>query len=108
MPVGNTTPVRDFLHVEDVVRAYRLLVERGTPGQVYNVCSGAGRSVAEIVRLILAKTGVEAVLEEKPELMRGVDIPALVGENARLARDTGWRPARSFDDIIEDLIVAAS
>jgi GDP-4-dehydro-6-deoxy-D-mannose reductase len=108
LAVGNTTPVRDYLHVEDVVRAYRLLVERGKAGEVYNVCSGAGMSVRKIAERVLQKLGISATLVERPDLMRPVDIPVLIGNNERLMRATGWQPLRSFDDIIEDLIRAAS
>jgi GDP-4-dehydro-6-deoxy-D-mannose reductase len=108
LPVGNISPVRDFLHVDDVVRAYRLLVERGRPGEVYNVSSGEGRSIAAMAQVVLQKAGVEAALEEKPELMRAVDIPVLVGSAEKLERETGWRPGHTFDDIVEDLIFAAT
>jgi GDP-4-dehydro-6-deoxy-D-mannose reductase len=108
LAVGNTTPVRDYLHVEDVVRAYRLLVEKGTAGEVYNVCSGTGLSVEQIAGLVLRHVGANVPLEVQEKLVRPVDVPALVGANARLCRDTGWQAAKSFDDILEDLIFAAS
>jgi GDP-4-dehydro-6-deoxy-D-mannose reductase len=94
--------------VEDVVRAYRLLVEKGRAGEVYNVCSGVGLSVQQIAHSILARVGANVPLEEKSEFMRAVDVPALVGANGKLTRDTGWLATRSFDDILEDLIFAAS
>jgi GDP-4-dehydro-6-deoxy-D-mannose reductase len=108
LPVGNTSPVRDYLHVEDVVRAYRLLVERGAAGEVYNVCSGTGLSVEQMARKILARLGVSAVLKERADLVRPVDIPVLIGDNTKLSRATGWRPTKSFDELIEDLVLAAS
>jgi GDP-4-dehydro-6-deoxy-D-mannose reductase len=107
LAVGNLEPVRDYLHVDDVVRAYRLLVDRGTPGEVYNVSSGAGLSVNEIALRVIARVGVQAGLEVRPDLVRPVDIPQLVGDNSRL-REIGWRPEKSFDDIVGDLIVAAA
>ena len=63
IPVGSLEPVRDFTDVDDVVVAYRLLVERGEPGEVYNVCSGVGRSVAEVAEhlLGLARHAIELV-----------------------------------------------
>jgi GDP-4-dehydro-6-deoxy-D-mannose reductase len=108
LPVGNTTPVRDYLHVEDVVRAYKLLVESGRPGEVYNVSSGVGLSVRDIALAVLERVGVDATLEPRHDLVRPVDIPALVGDSSRLSGTCGWKPARKFDDIIEDLILAAS
>lgn len=108
IPLGNTTPIRDYLHVSDVVAAYRLLVERGTPGEAYNVCSGAGVSVLELAHEVLAAAGFDADLVRDPALERSVDVPALVGSNAKLRAATGWTPLKSRSDIISDLLDAAS
>jgi GDP-4-dehydro-6-deoxy-D-mannose reductase len=108
LPLGNITPIRDFLHVSDVVAAYISLCRRGTPGEAYNVASGTGRSVQAIVEAVLARTGVQAQLVVDPALVRPVDVPALVGDSRKLQHATGWRAARSFDDIIDDLIHATT
>ncbi|HEU4631124.1 MAG TPA: GDP-mannose 4,6-dehydratase [Gemmatimonadaceae bacterium] len=106
--LGNLTPVRDVSHVSDVVRAYILLAERGTPGDAYNVCSGHGHSVREMAEAVLRRVGVEAGLLEDPALVRPVDVPMLVGSAARLRTITGWEPRRTLDDCIDDLIHAAT
>lgn len=108
LPLGNTSTIRDFLHVADAVRAYILVAERGTAGQVYNVCSGRGTSVREIAERVLARLGLEAGLDPDPALVRPVEVPVLVGDNTRLRAATGWSPVRSLDSIIEDLINAAT
>jgi GDP-4-dehydro-6-deoxy-D-mannose reductase len=108
LPVGNTTPVRDFLHVSDVVSAYISLLRRGTPGEAYNVASGTGRSVREVVERVLARTGAAATITTDPALVRPIDVPALVGNPQKLHDATGWRASRTFDDIIDDLIHAAT
>lgn len=102
LPLGNMTPVRDFLHVADVVSAYIRLCERADPGEVYNVCSGKGRTVAEIAEAVLRIGGVRAVPESDPSLVRPIDLPILVGDNSKL-RANGWKPAFSFDDMVTDL-----
>lgn len=106
--LGNTTPVRDFLHVEDVVAAYIALGRDGTPGEAYNVASGEGRSVRDVAERILARLGLDTTLHEDPALVRPVDVPSLVGDPARLFAATGWRPRRSFDDLLDDLLDAAT
>ena len=106
LKLGNLATVRDFLHVADVVRAYVLLVERGTPGEAYNVASGRGVDVATLARRILAYVGVDAKLEVDPTLVRAVDVPVLVGDAGKLRETTGWSPEHSLDTIIEDLIRA--
>ncbi len=106
--IGNTITVRDFLHVEDTVRAYTLLAEQGFTGHVYNVCSGQGVSVGDLAAEVLSAAGVDATMVPDDSLRRSVDVPCLVGQNDRLRADTDWIPARTRADIITDLINAAS
>ena len=106
LPIGNTATVRDFLHVDDVVRAYQLLAERGAAGAVYNVSSGVGVTVGEVAARVLRQAGVAAALEPQPALARAVDVPALVGSNAKLRADTGWEPALSLDHIVDDVLTS--
>jgi GDP-4-dehydro-6-deoxy-D-mannose reductase len=108
LAVGNVTPVRDFLHVKDVVRAYADLVERGTAGEVYNVASGAAVEVAAIGARVLALVGADAILQPDPALVRPADVPMLVGDATKLRRATGWSPRFNLDSIIEELIRAAA
>ena len=104
--LGNQDSVRDYLHVADVVEAYLLLVERGMPGEVYNVCSGDGVSVRELAADVLLRAGVIADITTDAALVRGVDVPALVGSPAKLRQATGWRPTHTRTDIIDDLLHA--
>ena len=106
--VGNLSAVRDFLHVADVAAAYLALVERGTPGEVYNVCSGTGWSIEAITKLAIERAGVEAELVTDQSLLRPVDVPSLIGSPARLQTQTGWAPRLGVPDIIDDLIHAAT
>lgn len=108
LPVGNTTTVRDFLHVADVVEAYVSLCERGDAGECYNVASGHGVDVATIAARVLALAGVDAKLLVDPALIRPVEVPMLVGDATKLRRATGWAPLRTLDTIIEDLIRATA
>lgn len=105
--LGSTTPVRDFLHVRDVARAYASLLERGEAGAVYNVASGRGWSVQAVAERVLALAGVHARLESDPALVRPVEIPVLVGSPERLRAATGWEPTADLDAIILDILHAA-
>jgi GDP-4-dehydro-6-deoxy-D-mannose reductase len=96
--------VRDYLHVEDVVAAYLALAERGRPGQVYNVASGVGLRVSDLAREALSRSGVQAKVIGDPALRRPADIPVLIGSPAKLIAETGWRPVRSYTDILDDLL----
>jgi GDP-4-dehydro-6-deoxy-D-mannose reductase len=106
--MGNTETIRDFSHVEDVVRGYVALAERGTAGEAYNIASGVGTEMAALARRILALAGVDAKLQSDPALVRPADVPALVGSAAKLRAATGWAPRHSLDSILEELIRAAS
>jgi GDP-4-dehydro-6-deoxy-D-mannose reductase len=102
--VGNLSPRRDFTDVRDVVRAYRLLVEHGRPGEVYNVCSGQAIAVEDLARTMLTMATIPMELVADPDLQRGVDIPVLLGDPGRLAADTGWEPRIPLDDTLADLL----
>jgi len=106
LTLGNDA-VRDYLHVSDVVRAYLLLVSRGTVGEVYNVASGHGVSVRQLAADVLLRANVNAEISNDPALARSTDIPVLVGSPDRLMRDTGWAPLKTHADIIDDLLRSA-
>jgi GDP-4-dehydro-6-deoxy-D-mannose reductase len=108
LTLGNGETVRDFLHVDDVVDAYLSLADRGTPGEVYNVCSGEGVSIRALAESVLQRIGVPADISSDPALTRPVDVPVQIGSNAKLRGATGWTPRRTREDIIDDLIHAAT
>jgi GDP-4-dehydro-6-deoxy-D-mannose reductase len=108
LPIGNTTTVRDFLHVRDVARGYADLLERGTAGDVYNVASGTGVDVGTLAKRVLALVGVDAILNTDAALVRPVEVPILIGDATKLRRATGWSPRLTLDSIIDDLIRAAA
>jgi len=105
--VGRVDVVRDLSDVRDVVRAYRLLVEHGTPGEAYNVCSGRGVSVREVADVMLAMSDAPLELVVDPELVRPVDVPRLVGDPARLRAATGWEPEIPLDETLRDVLTTA-
>jgi GDP-4-dehydro-6-deoxy-D-mannose reductase len=103
---GNLEPVRDFLDVRDVVRAYLALLARGEAGAVYNIASGQGRSLKDVFGRLAELLGVRAIPEVDPQLSRTADIPHLVGDSARLTAATGWTPRIPFDQTLQDLVNA--
>jgi len=105
LSIGNDA-VRDYLHVSDVVTAYLSLVERGHAGEVYNVASGQGVSTHQLANDVLLRAGTAAEILTEPALVRASDIPTLIGSPAKLQRDTGWQPTKTYADIIDDLLHA--
>jgi GDP-4-dehydro-6-deoxy-D-mannose reductase len=104
---GALDPVRDLTDVRDVVRAYRLLVDRGEPGEVYNVCSGRGVSVRDVADRLLRLARHEIRVVVDPELVRPVEVPHLVGDSTRLRAATGWQPAIDLDRTLADVLAEA-
>jgi GDP-4-dehydro-6-deoxy-D-mannose reductase len=102
--VGNLSPERDFTDVRDVVRAYRLLVERGRAGEVYNVCSGRAIAVQALADQFIAMASIPMELVKDPELERPVDIPVLLGDSTRIRLDTGWEPQIPLEVTLQDLL----
>ncbi len=104
LAVGTLTSRRDFTDVRDVVQAYRLLIERGVPGTVYNVCSGQDVPIAEVADRLLALAGSDLHLVTDPSLVRPVDVPVLRGDGSRLEQATGWKPTIRLDDTLRDVL----
>ena len=104
VPIGNLTPRRDVTDVRDVVRAYRLLVEHGEAGEVYNVCSGRAVAVQAIAEQLLGMARRPMRLVTDPDLQRPVDIPVLVGDNAKVAAATGWAPTIPLETTLADVL----
>src|SRR3954464_10827684 len=104
VPVGNLSARRDFTDVRDVVRAYRILAERGEPGEAYNVCSGIDVSIQELADQLLAMARHPMKLEHVSDLERPVDVPVLRGDASRLHAATGWAPTIPLDQTLADLL----
>jgi GDP-4-dehydro-6-deoxy-D-mannose reductase len=94
------------LDVRDVVRAYRMLLVRGTPGETYNVARGEGVSLAEVFTRLAALIGTTAVPETAAALVRPMDIPHLVGDSTKLRRVASWTPSISFEQTLQGLVDA--
>lgn len=104
VPVGNLSARRDFTDVRDVVRAYRLLVIDGIPGEAYNVCSGRDVAVSDIAETLLSLAKIPMTLEQDERLYRPVDLPVQRGDNAKLQQATGWTPEIALADTLADTL----
>lgn len=102
--VGNLEPRRDFTHTRDVARALWLLLERGAPGQVYNLCSGRATRIGDIVQLVVERGRVPVTVQVDPSRLRPSDEPLLLGDNTRLRAATGWEPTITIETIVDELL----
>jgi GDP-4-dehydro-6-deoxy-D-mannose reductase len=103
--LGNLDAVRDFSDVRDVVAAYELLLEQGQTGSVYNVCSGRGWSIHELLEQLLELSPVRPQVERDPDLYRPAprERLALVANPSRI-RALGWQPRYSLETTLGDLL----
>lgn len=104
IPIGNLTPRRDFTDVRDVARAYRLLMSHGEAGEIYCVCSGEAIEVQELADTLVGMAEAPMQLRQDPDRYRPVDIPVLMGSNAKLSAATGWHPRHTIDVTLRDLL----
>ena len=102
--VGNLDAVRDFTDVRDTVRAYWLALEAGEAGEVYNICSGTGYSIGEVLEKLITIAGTDVAVEVDDTRLRPSDVPLLIGDNAKFTKRTGWRPEVPFDQTLSDIL----
>lgn len=102
--VGNLDPVRDFLDVRDVVRAYELLADGRYAGDVFNIASGSGTSIREMLDVLLNAARREVEVKVDPARVRASDVPIIRGDASKLRNATGWRPGYDLADTILDVL----
>ncbi len=101
--VGNLDAIRDFTDVRDVVRAYWLAMERCEPGDVYNIASGTGHRIRDVLtKLLEMSTREDIKVEQDPQRMRPSDVPVLIGDSEKFRRATGWNPQIPFEQTLRD------
>ena len=102
--VGNLDAKRDFTDVRDMVRAYRLSLEKGKDGEVYNISSGSCFSMREVLDMLIRISGIKVKVEQDPERMRPSDVPVLLGDSMKFQKETGWKPEIPFEKTLKDII----
>lgn len=104
LSVGNLETVRDMVDVRDAAAAAWLLAEKGAPGEVYNICSGTGRKIKDVLDKMISLSRKPVKVCPAPNHLRPYDEPVLVGDSSKL-RDMGWKPEipieRTLSDILE-------
>jgi len=102
--VGNLEAKRDYTDVRDMVKGYFLAAEKGSPGEVYNICSGRARKINEVLQTLLSFSKVKVEIRQDPARMRPSDVPILLGDSTKFRRRTGWKNAIPFEQTMEDLL----
>jgi len=103
--VGDLKPGRDFSDVRDIVRGYWTLLERGTPGEVYNLCSGVDWSIERVLNFYIGKSTAPRIeVRQDPARLRPSDVPILRGSREKIETTLGWRPAIPLETTLSDLL----
>ncbi len=102
--VGNLEVVRDYLDVEDVVRAYGILINQGNAGDVYNIASGTGYRLGDLLDTMLTLSFKKIRVRQDPDLFRPSDIPILIGDSTKFRNLTGWEPRIPIRETLQRLL----
>lgn len=102
--VGNLGARRDLTDVRDTVRAYRLMLEHGRPGDVFNVCSGVAIQIRELLDRLIARARVAVRIRIDPARYRPNDTPLLLGDPGKIKAQLGWTPRIDLDQSVDDLL----
>ncbi len=102
--VGNLDAVRDFTDVRDMVRAYWLAVTKATPGEVYNLGSGRGITIRELLDLLIGMSDAQVEIETDPDRLRPSDVEVLLADSSKFHRETGWEPVIPLETTLSDLL----
>ncbi len=104
MKVGSLSAERDFSDVRDVVRAYALIMARGTPGEAYNIASGVTRPVQKLLDTLLAFSDAKVAVKTETGLLRPNSFSRTWGDAAKLRAETGWQPTITFEQTLHDVL----
>jgi len=102
--VGNLEAQRDFTDVRDMVRAYVLALEKGEPGEVYNIGSGMPRRIGDLLTTLLTLARRPLRVETDPQRYRPVDVPVLYCDSRKFRACTGWSPQIPFEQTLTDVL----
>jgi GDP-4-dehydro-6-deoxy-D-mannose reductase len=100
---GKLESVRDIVDVRDCVKAMWLLMERGVPGEAYNICSGRGYQMRDVLDMLLSMSQKKINVTQSPEKMRPSDDSILIGDNSKLCR-LGWKPQIPIERTLSDIL----
>jgi GDP-4-dehydro-6-deoxy-D-mannose reductase len=104
LPTGNIQVIRDFIDVRDVVSAYEAILRSAHPGAIYNVCSGRGVALANVITKLSEISGVRVEIETEPSRLRPSENNIVVGSHALLTNKLGWEPTIPLDQSLRDIL----
>ncbi len=101
---GDVSIVRDFLDVRDVVEAYYLLLKKGVKGEVYNICSGKGIELKNVIDMLSNILNIKVKIEQNPLLVRPLENKKIIGSYDKIKNQLGWQPNISLQASLQDIV----
>ncbi|MBU0628891.1 MAG: GDP-mannose 4,6-dehydratase [Nanoarchaeota archaeon] len=101
---GDLSVKRDFSDVRDIVMAYLMAVEKGESGEVYNICSGKGFALKEVLDILAGMSDAEIKVNLDKTKIRKNELPVLIGDNTKFCNATGWKPKIPLKQTLKDLL----
>lgn len=103
LQVGNLDAIRDFTSVTDMVRAYIVLMKSGETGQIYNIGSGFGRTIREVLSTLMEISSAAITLHTDTSRLRPLDVPRMVADNRKI-RALGWEPTVPLEEELQRIL----
>lgn len=101
---GNLSNSRDFTDVEDLIKAFLLIAEKGKSGEVYNAARGQSTSLLDVIRILENLTGIQVDIRMVAERVRPIDAPSVVADVKKIREDTGWKAVIPVESTVEQLL----
>jgi GDP-4-dehydro-6-deoxy-D-mannose reductase len=104
LALGNVDVKRDFTDVRDVVRAYKMLIDEGNPGEIYNVCSGKKVGLREVIDMFRALLNVDVTIDTDAKKVRSNDADTIWGDPSKIRQQRGWFPHIALAKTLQDML----
>jgi GDP-4-dehydro-6-deoxy-D-mannose reductase len=102
--VGNLEARRDLTDVRDTIRAYKMILDHGSHGEPFNVCSGTAISIRDLLDKLIARARVPVRVEVDPARYRPNDTPVIIGDASRIRTTLGWTPQFDLDRTLDNIL----
>jgi GDP-4-dehydro-6-deoxy-D-mannose reductase len=102
--LGNVQAKREFMNIQDVISAYKLVIEKCKPGNIYNISSNKGYTIADALRIFKKLSKAKFEVKTNALKIRKIDIPVLIGNGRKFSKLTNWKPKFKFEKTLEDLL----
>ena len=101
---GNLNNIRDFTDVDDLIRAFEAVAEKGKSGEVYNAARGKATTLLDIIKILEKLTGIQVKIEADSSRFRPMDAPAVVADVKKIEADCGWKAEIPLEKTVEKLL----